>query len=196
MKADIGSKIKELRTSKKLTLKDLSIETGLSIGFLSQLERGLTTIAIDSLEKVSVVLGVDLSYFFSIPKENKGSILKSYEKEIFQIVDSKIITYHLSNDIENKQMLPRIFEILPGPSGENITSYQHQGEEFVYVLEGILTLILDNNRTELYPGDSAHYDSKVVHNWGNCTNKITRILTVNTPNAFNRNKLPTSKNLI
>lgn len=188
MKADIGSKIKELRTSKKQTLKDLSVETGLSIGFLSQLERGLTTIAIDSLEKIAIVLGVDLSYFFSIPKENKGSVLKSYEKEIFQIVDSKIITYHLSNDMENKQMLPRIFEILPGPGGENITSYQHQGEEFVYVLEGILTLVLDNNRSELYPGDSAHYDSKVVHNWGNCTNKITRILTVNTPNAFNRNK--------
>lgn len=188
MKADIGSKIKELRTSKKQTLKDLSVETGLSIGFLSQLERGLTTIAIDSLEKIAIVLGVDLSYFFSIPKENKGSVLKSYEKEIFQIVDSKIITYHLSNDMENKQMLPRIFEILPGLNGENITSYQHQGEEFVYVLEGILTLVLDNNRSELYPGDSAHYDSKVVHNWGNCTNKITRILTVNTPNAFNRNK--------
>ncbi|SHK07508.1 transcriptional regulator, XRE family with cupin sensor [Hathewaya proteolytica DSM 3090] len=189
MNVDIGSKIKELRTGKKLTLKDLSTQTGLSIGFLSQLERGLTTIAIDSLEKIATVLGVDLSYFFSIPKENKGSVLKSYEKEIFQIVDSKIITYHLSNDMENKLMLPRIFEILPGVDGENITSYQHKGEEFVYVLEGVLTLILDGNRYELYPGDSAHYDSKIVHNWGNCTNKITRILTVNTPNAFNHKKL-------
>ena len=188
MNADIGSKIKELRTNKKLTLKELSSNTGLSIGFLSQLERGLTTIAIDSLEKIATVLGVDLSYFFTIPKENKSSVLKSYEKEVFQVVKSKFITYHLSTDMENKLMLPRIFEILPGVEGECLTSYQHDGEEFVYVLEGILTLILDTTKYELYPGDSAHYESKVVHNWGNYTNKIAKILTINTPNAFNHNK--------
>lgn len=188
MNADIGSKIKELRTSKKLTLKELSSQTGLSIGFLSQLERGLTTIAIDSLEKIANVLGVDLSYFFTIPKQNKGSVLKSYEKEVFQVVNSKFITYHLSTDMENKLMLPRIFEILPGAEDECFTSYQHDGEEFVYVLEGVLTLMLDATKYELYPGDSAHYDSKVIHNWGNCTNKIAKILTINTPNAFNHNK--------
>lgn len=52
MIADVGKKIKELRTNKNLTLKDLSAKTNLSIGFLSQLERGLTTIAIDSLETI------------------------------------------------------------------------------------------------------------------------------------------------
>ncbi|SHK10490.1 helix-turn-helix domain-containing protein [Paramaledivibacter caminithermalis] len=70
MVIDIGKAIKKLRISKKLTLKDLSDRTGLSTGFLSQLERGLTTIAIDSLENVANALDVDLSYFI-LSKDNK-----------------------------------------------------------------------------------------------------------------------------
>lgn len=61
---DIGKKIKKLRTNKKLTLKELSEKTNLSIGFLSQLERGLTTVAIDSLTKIAKELDVSLTYFF------------------------------------------------------------------------------------------------------------------------------------
>ena len=57
---DIGSKIKKYRKEKKYTLKNLSEQTGLSIGFLSQLERGITTIAIDSLANVADVLGVEM----------------------------------------------------------------------------------------------------------------------------------------
>ena len=57
----IGLRIKALRTEKKYTLKYLSEQTGLSIGFLSQFERGLTSIAIDSLEKIAQVLEVELS---------------------------------------------------------------------------------------------------------------------------------------
>ena len=61
---DIGSKIKKYRKEKKYTLKNLSEQTGLSIGFLSQLERGITTIAIDSLANVADVLGVEMMDFF------------------------------------------------------------------------------------------------------------------------------------
>lgn len=189
---NIGTKIKELRTSKKLTLKEMSAMTNLSIGFLSQFERGLTTIAIDSLEKIAEVLEVDLSYFFVMPRDNERSVLRSYEREVFQVVNSKFITYHLTSDIENKNLLPRIIEILPASvDNENITTYQHEGEEFVYVLEGILTLYVGSEKHELYPGDSAHFNSNIVHNWSNCTNKMVKILTVHTPNAFktaNKNK--------
>ncbi|MEG1621068.1 MAG: helix-turn-helix transcriptional regulator, partial [Oscillospiraceae bacterium] len=60
----IGSKIKALRISKKYTLKQLSVESGLSTGFLSQLERGVSSIAIDSLAKIAEILNVSLSSFF------------------------------------------------------------------------------------------------------------------------------------
>ena len=67
---------------------------------------------------------------------------------------------------------------------ENIELYSHEGEEFIYVLEGILTLNVDNTQTDLYPGDSAHIKSISPHNWRNNTSKIVKILTVNSPNPF------------
>lgn len=185
MNSNIGRKIKALRTSKDMTLKDLSEKTNLSIGFLSQLERGLTTVAIDSLDTIAKQLDVDLTYFLK-PQKNrrKAMVLKSYEKEVAQVVNYKFIHYYLTNDICNKDMFPRLIEILPMEKKENLTSYFHEGEEFIYVIEGTLTLYLDNQEYELYPGDSAHYNSNLYHNWANYTNKKVKLLSVSTPNIF------------
>ena len=69
----IGAKVKAFRTAKKYTLKQLSEESGLSIGFLSQLERGLSSIAIDSLAKLADILGVSLAAFFDSNSEPEKS---------------------------------------------------------------------------------------------------------------------------
>ena len=71
MKADIGQKIKELRISKGFTLKELSRRSDLSISFLSQVERGLASIAVTSLEKITYYL-LDLSYFYPSTKTSKS----------------------------------------------------------------------------------------------------------------------------
>ncbi|MCT4620126.1 MAG: XRE family transcriptional regulator [Marinisporobacter sp.] len=188
MSKDVGKKIKELRSVKKLTLKDLSERTNLSTGFLSQLERGLTTIAVDSLENISKALEVDLSYFFVLPQNNNSDVIRSYEQTVSQIKADKFIYFHLSNDLENKRMLPRMVTILPSSEDENIEEFQHEGEEFIYVLEGILTLYVNHQRYDLYHGDSMHLDSNLVHNWCNHTNKITKILVVSAPNPFRKDK--------
>lgn len=184
MNKDIGSKVKELRTRKKMTLKDVSEKTGLSTGFLSQLERGLTSIAADSLEKVAAAVDVDLSYFFVGYTRHRSSIIRSYEKEVFQIINGRFIHYHLTNDTGEKSILPRLIELLPINCEEDISPYAHEGEEFVYVLEGTLTLFLNNEQFELFPGDSAHYSSNLVHNWANYTNKLVRLIVASAPNPF------------
>jgi len=181
---DIGKKIKELRNSKDFTLKDLSAKTNLSIGFLSQLERGLTTVDIDSLSNIADILDVNLSYFIEETKHNKKIILRSYEKEVFQVYSNQFIHYHLTNDVGTKTLLPRLIEILPTNSKEDVTEYTHEGEEFIYVLEGILTLFINSEEHELYPGDSAHFNSHTTHNWINNTSRIVKILTVHTPSMF------------
>lgn len=184
MSKTIGQKIKELRLQNKMTLKDLSQLTQLSVGFLSQLERGMTDIATDSLAAVAGALGVELSYFFSGPQRHRRRIMRSYEKEIFQVDHSRFIHYHLTNHMENKLLLPRLIELLPVNSDEEISAYTHEGEEFVYVLEGILTLFIDDEQHELFPGDSAHYKSATRHNWANYTTKMVRILVVSLPDPF------------
>lgn len=184
MSLEIGKKVKQLRVEKELTLKDLSEMTNLSTGFLSQLERGLTTVAIDSLEQISKALNVDLSFFFIKPTAKRGNIIRSYEKEIMQIEHSKFIHYQLTKDLNDKTMLARQIELLPTISEEEIVTYTHEGEEFVYVLEGVLTIFLENERVELYPGDCYHINSMMGHNWGNYTNKVVKLLEVSTPNKF------------
>lgn len=183
---DIGSKLKALRTMKELTLKELSQKTNLSIGFLSQIERGVTSVAISSLDTIAKALDTDLSYFFTMPKKKERKVLRSFEQEVFTNKNSQFLDYHLTLNPEEMDMLPRLQLILPTCDSEVNDPYGHDGEEFVYVLEGILTVNLDNETFQLYPGDCMHYDSSIPHNWTNCTNKNVRVLVVNTPNKFKK----------
>lgn len=184
MNKAIGEKVKHLRQTKNMTLKDLSEQTGLSTGFLSQLERGMTSIAVDSLSQLANVLETDLHAFFPRIDSGENAILRYQERKLFQIENQKFMHYHLSNAIKGKHMLPRLVEILPGETDDTIDVYGHQGEEFVYVLEGCLTLFLGNEKHVLHPRDSAHYTSNEPHNWANYTNQVVKLLVVASPNPF------------
>ena len=138
MNKNIGELIKQKRTENKMTLKDISEATDLSIGFLSQLERGLTSIAQDTLKKVAKALNVEMTYFMDQPKSKEKVVLRSYEKEILRIEGGSIIEYLMTNMVTQAEMLPKLVEILPQKEVEESLTYSHEGEEFVYVLEGIL----------------------------------------------------------
>lgn len=180
---DIGKKIKELRLKAGYTLNDMSEKTGLSTGYLSQLERGLTTIAIDTLIRISEIFQVDISYFVEKKSGKTGPIVKTYERDLMQVLGNRFIYYSLSNTLDEGRLYPRYIEILPGGIDEQINVYKHEGEEFVYVLEGILTLLLDGEEHSLYPGDTAHYSSKQEHNWVNKTNKTVKVMSIHVADA-------------
>lgn len=188
MNKNIGELIKQRRTENKMTLKDVSEATDLSIGYLSQLERGLTSIAHDTLKKVAKALDVEMNYFMEQPKTKAKVTLRSYEREVLRIEGSSIIEYAMTNMADCAEMLPKLVEILPQKEIEETESYGHEGEEFVYVLEGILTLQMEDDITDLYPGDCAHYKSTRLHNWSNQTNKVVKFITINTPNLFKSNQ--------
>lgn len=188
---EIGIKIKNLRNEKDMTLKELSEKSQLSIGFLSQLERGRTTIAVDALERMAEIFEVPLTYFFELPNRRTNKILRSYEMEVFNVEEGGYIHYLLSSDLEDKSFVPRYVEILPQKKDEEIVPYKHEGEEFAYILEGVLTAYIDGEQFELYPGDSLHINSNVDHNWANYTSKKVKLLSVNAPNFFNKDILDT-----
>ena len=179
---NIGERIKALRTGQKLTLKEVSAATDLSIGYLSQLERGLTSIAQDTLKKVAAALGADADELTQRPARGTKPVIRSYEREVLRVDGSSIIEYAMTNLGPDGAMFPRLVEIRPQRQVEEGEPYAHEGEEFVYVLEGILTLTLGGETTDLYPGDGAHYKSTVSHNWCNLTNRVVKFITVNTPN--------------
>ncbi len=185
----IGATIKALRKEKKMTLKQLSEESELSVGFLSQLERGLSTIAIDSLSKIANILGVSLATFFQDGESVAADpVVRSFETP-YTAVSPQIIQYILSNDVTGFDILPRIYQLMPiiTSNGEDVNKlemYSHSGEEFIYVLEGIVTVYVGGNKYFLYPQDSIQIHSTTPHNWINTTNRIAKLLTINFPNPF------------
>jgi Uncharacterized conserved protein, contains double-stranded beta-helix domain len=181
----IGARIKRLRTAKRYTLKQLGEQTGLSVGFLSQLERGISNIAIDTLAKIADILSVPLSSFFEAAEvKEQNPVMRQFEVMPSEI-SPQIYQYILSRDQSGFDLLPRIYLLMPFRDAEaQIEMYSHEGEEVIYALEGILTVYLDGNTYELYPGDSIHYLSSRRHNWINRTNRAVKILSVNYPNPL------------
>ena len=184
-KEEIGARIKSKRLKLGMTLKDLSQATELSVGFLSQFERGMSSIAIDSLEKVAEVLSIPLSSFFSNIDESTSTdqVMRYYEMRPDH-VNPRIFQYVLSPNVHNYCLLPRIFMLMPMNENRKIELYTHKGDEFLYVIEGVVTLYVDSDKHVLYPGDSTLIHSQQPHNWINLTNNVARILTVNCPNPF------------
>jgi Mannose-6-phosphate isomerase len=183
---EIGERVKKLRTEKQMTLKNLSDLTDLSVGYLSQLERGKTTVALDSLQKIAEVLAVDFTYFFDMTNTNSSELCKSFERNILFMEKDNYIEYGLSNNLNKMKLLPRLVEVFPQKEAESIEVYTHEGEEFIYILEGILTYYYNGKVFDLYPGDSFHIYSNVPHNLANTTNKVVRLLAVSIPNKFEK----------
>ncbi len=135
----IGTKVKHLRTQQKLTLKQLSAKTGLSTGFLSQLERGISAIAIDSLSKVAKSLNVELSSFFQPETTTQsGPVLRNFEQRFAQM-NPRIAESVLSQDMLKYNYLPRLFQLMPSESATEppAVMYSHEGEELLYVLDAV-----------------------------------------------------------
>ena len=181
----VGARIRVARTSRKMTLKQLSELSGLSVGFLSQLERGMSSVAIDTLAALANILGINPASFFTRPEETAPDpVMHGYELPV-TLISPQIAQHVLSRSVGEFDMLPRLFTLLPLPDGSEAPEmYSHEGEEFIYVLEGIVTVALDGQRYTLYPGDSIQRRSCAPHNWANASGKTARLLQVNIPNPL------------
>ena len=136
------------------------------------------------LGKLANCLGVDVRYFISEEFQSENPVMKSYENVVLYIENERSFQYRVTNDLHSKDLLPRIDVLLPGFSTE--AAHTHGGEEFIYVLEGVMTFGIDGKTYELYPGDTAHYSATTVHSWSNNTSKPVRVLLVTTPNSFKK----------
>ena len=182
--SDIGTRIKVERQRQGVTLKALSQETGLSVGFLSQFERGISSIAVDSFMKIARVLNLPASALFADAQTPDASRVVRTVEQRPKVVSSQIYQFILSHDVTGFSMLPRMYLLMPRDSDEEIELYNHEGEEFIYVLEGVITMCVGDEKHLMYPGDSIQIHSLQPHNWINHSNNIARILTINLPNPF------------
>lgn len=176
---DIGYKIKQLRLQKGLTLEELASRCELTKGFLSQLERNLTSPSISTLNDLLEVLGSSLSDFFLEEKE---------EKVIFQgkdfFVDEReeyTVNWIVPNSQKN-EMEPILLELLPGAKSFEVNP--SHGEEFGYVLEGRVILVNGNNEYILKKGETFYLNGKDHHYIRNDKKSVAKILWISTPPLF------------
>ncbi|KIL74814.1 helix-turn-helix domain-containing protein [Bacillus badius] len=179
---DIHKKIKALRLEKKLTLKELSEETGLSLSFLSQIERGASSLSITSLKKLAEALGVSMIFFFEDDKESQTYVSKAGDRKVFKVNGGDQKYIRLAGTFSDRKLEPLMVMLPPNLKEEH--SYSHSGEEFYYILQGEVIFHINKDHYHLKAGDTVHFPSELLHAWENPTSEETIILSVSTPIIF------------
>lgn len=182
---EIGQRIRELRQKKRMTLEDLSSRTGLSKSFISEVEREIASLTITSLQKIAEALDVPLSDFFPPPSpvSNGVRVTRAGEGSEFRMEATQNWIYSsLAANFPGRVLEPLLITLLPGHT--RVEPYSHPGEEFGLVLEGTLTVLVEDKEFGLGPGDSIHLSSPVPHNWENRTDKPVKAILVSTPKIF------------
>ena len=176
---DIGSKIKKLRTQKGLTLEELASRSELTKGFLSQLERGLTSPSVDSLDDILEALGTNLSEFF---QEDRDEQYLFRDADFFVDVREGCTVHWIVPNTQKNKMEPILLELPSG--GESFEVQPHSGEEFGYVLDGSVLLVCDGKRAVLRKGETFYLHGSTFHKLRNERKSTARVLWVSTPPLF------------
>lgn len=176
---NFGKKLKELRVKKGLTQEELGDRTELSKGFISQVERNLTSPSIATLTDILECLGTSLGEFF---KEQNN------EKIVFRTADyalSEKENHRITWLVPNAQKLDMEPILLELPAhGRSFDMPPASGEEFGYVLEGGIVLCCDDNRYTVKKGESFYIKCNTFHHLENSRKTPAKVLWISTPPAF------------
>jgi DNA-binding transcriptional MerR regulator/quercetin dioxygenase-like cupin family protein len=174
----IGARLRQLRLRRQLSLAQVAKSVGISVGFLSAIERSQMSASISTLRKLARYYKTNILDFFD-PAEAGKRLVRPAERKILEAgpgVRMELLAWGKT------VMEPHLFRIAPkAGSGE---SYTHEGEEFLHVLRGELQLALEGNEFHLKSGDSFYFESATPHRWKNPGRSETWVLWVNTPPTF------------
>ncbi len=158
--SSFGTRLRALRQQRGLTLTELAGQSGLSKAFLSRLESGDRQASVSAALTLCKIFQVSLASLFELPAEEpQCTIIRSVDA-IEKTVNG--LKYTSLSDAS------RMFNVQPirvkvSPSRRGNEHYQHEGEEWIYVLHGKLTLSLVGKAYDLEEGDAAHFESRVPH---------------------------------
>ncbi len=175
-----GQRFRRLRLKRGLSLAQVARATGVSVGFLSALERGQMHSSVGTLRRIARFYKTNIA---SLVETNGDAptLVRVSERKVLETNGSRVRMELLAWG--NTAMEPHLFRIKPGGgSGE---SYSHEGEEFLHVMRGEFEIWLGNvGHYRLKPGDSLYFESSTPHRWKNPGRSEAWILWVNTPPTF------------
>jgi transcriptional regulator with XRE-family HTH domain len=176
--SSIGPRLRRLRTQRGRGLAEVATAAGISVGFLSALERSQMSASVGTLRRLARYYRTNILDFFDATESNTR-LVRPPKRKVLEAgpgVRMELLAWG------NKVMEPHLFRIKPhAGSGE---SYAHEGEEFLFVLRGELRIALDGEEYHLKRGDSFYFESSTPHHWKNPGRSETWLLWVNTPPTF------------
>jgi transcriptional regulator with XRE-family HTH domain len=176
--AAIGGHLRRLRAKRGLSLTRVARAVGISVGFLSALERSQMSGSVGTLRKLARFYKTNILDFFDAA--DAGSLqVRPAERKVLEVgpgVRMELLAWG------NTVMEPHLFRVAPeAGSGD---SYTHEGEEFLYILRGELAITVREEQYRLKAGDSFYFESAMPHRWKNPGRGECWVLWVNTPPTF------------
>lgn len=179
---EISDKMRALRKSRKMTLKDVADKAGCTSAYISQLEKGRANPSIATLKKIASVFNVKIIEFFIDNEERDEVVVRKDQRTVMDFNMGHAVVESLVRSTENKRMQAFCDTVKPG--GGTNGEYTHEGEEFGLVLEGELELTVGDKIYYLKEGDSFYYSSTKPHGYYNKGSKKAVIVWVITPPSF------------
>ncbi len=180
----LGPEIVALRKAKRLTLEQVAALTGLSVGFISQIERGKNRPSVTAMYKLSRALGVSINWFFFTPDDEEPGgnrhIVRAHRRRAIEFDDGirdELLTPNLAGRLE------LLWCTFPPGSGID-AAYTHEGDEAGVVVEGEFELSVGEANYHLKAGDSFSFNSASPHRYRNPTEGKTVVVWAITPPSF------------
>jgi len=178
--SSIARNIKGLRLSKKISLEELGKLTGLTRGYLSKIERSHKAPPLSTLNKIALTLGVDVTSFL---KEKTEEVADTELTIVRRNKGKKVITKGSLYGYEYEALAynkpgKNVEPFIISPALDKEVVCQHEGEEFMYVLEGTHEFTYNKSKYILKKGDSVYFDSRVPHSGRSIGPKKAKVLTI------------------
>jgi transcriptional regulator with XRE-family HTH domain len=180
----VGEKIKQIREMKKVSIEELASRSGMEITLVQKIEQEKNVPSLAPLIKIARALGVRLGTFLDDSDSYGPVVVRSgeYQKGARFTSQSSEAREHLNFfslafDKAGRNMEPFIVDIEPGQQSDYMLS-SHEGEEFIYVLEGEIEINYGKEVYRLAKGDSIYLDSIVLHNVHAGNSQFAKILAV------------------
>lgn len=186
----LGPLIRARRRQKSITLQDLSDRSGVSVGYLSQLERDNATPTLGTLAQIARALDVGVDYFIATPRP-ADALTVADRRMRFSIDGSSLAYERIAAEFPGSEMSSFIIHVPPGYRSETMS---HAGEEIVYVLEGSVVQLIDGEEFRMNPGDSLHYRGNRPHGWYNDSAAPAKLLWTGTLELFHGLRVPAGSN--
>lgn len=176
----MGERLRALRRDRGLTLQQVADRTGISIGTLSKVERGLTSLGYDRFERLAQGMEVDMAALFSEGTTiAPGSVAAARRGEVAPHSTENYDLGFLFPEVWGKTMTP-VIAVHRADRPMNLNTWmRHPGQEFVYVVDGTLELLFENRPPlRLETGDSAYFDSSNGHLYTCGAGDVVTVLVV------------------